>query len=204
MVCTAAYATMAVAMEPLESADLHVTVNGEPREIVVAADRRLIDVLRIDLGLTGTKEACSVGVCGVCSVLVDGALLSACLVPAIRADGREVTTIEGIGGADGSLSPVQQAFISQGGFQCGICTPGQVVAATALLRENPSPEPDDIREWMTGNLCRCTGYYGIVAAVLAAAGAPDDTARRPPIAEWVSEEPVDAEPARTPRVSPRS
>ncbi len=172
---------MALAMNPVDTVVLRVTVNGEPREITVPPDRRLIDLLRADLALTGTKEACSVGVCGVCSVLVDGKLVSACLVPAVRVDGTEITTVEGIGGPDGALSPVQQSFIRHGGFQCGICTPGQVVAATALLRENPSPEPDEVREWMTGNLCRCTGYYGIVASVLGAAGQPDDEEHRPPI-----------------------
>lgn len=174
---------MALAMEPVDTVVLHMTVNGEPRKIPVPPDRRLVDLIRIDLGLTGTKEACSVGVCGVCSVLVDGALVSACLVPAVRVDGTDLTTIEGIAGPDGSLSPVQQAFIRHGGFQCGICTPGQVVAATALLRENPSPDPAEVRDWMTGNLCRCTGYYGIVASVLAAAGCPDDAAHRAPIEE---------------------
>lgn len=131
------------------------------------ADRRLIDVLRDDLGLTGTKEGCSIGVCGACSVLVGGELVSACLLPAVFVDGQPVTTVEGL--AQGvALSPLQEAFIREGGFQCGICTPGQLIAATALLAERRRPSDDDIREWMMGNLCRCTGYHGIARAIRAA------------------------------------
>src|SRR4051812_37495182 len=147
-------------------------VNGTARELTVASHLRLIDVLRDELGLTGTKEGCSVGVCGACSILVDGRLMSACLVPAGMVAGRDVTTVEGLAGPDGELSRVQRAFLECGGFQCGICTPGQVVAATALLAENPSPTPDEVRNYMMGNLCRCTGYYSIVRAVLSAAGTP--------------------------------
>jgi len=133
----------------------------------VRADRRLIDVLRDDIGATGTKEGCSIGVCGSCSVLVGGELLSACLLPAIFVDGREVTTVEGLANGDG-LSTLQDAFVREGGFQCGICTPGQLIAATALLAENSRPSDDEIREWMMGNLCRCTGYHGITRAIKAA------------------------------------
>jgi carbon-monoxide dehydrogenase small subunit len=171
---------------------LRFEVNGAPREVAVAADRVILDVLRDDLGLTGTKEGCSVGVCGICSILVDGTLVSACLLPAVKVDGRRVTTIEGIAGPDGTLSPVQDAFIRHGGFQCGICTPGQVVAATALLDEHPQPSEADVREWMTGNLCRCTGYYGIVEAVLAAAGS---TATALDIRPPIDERELHAEPA---------
>ena len=131
------------------------------------ADRRLIDVLRDDLGCTGTKEGCSIGVCGACSVLVAGELLSACLLPAVFVDGRDVTTVEGLAQGD-ELSPLQDAFIREGGFQCGICTPGQLIAATALLAEHPRPSDDEIRGWMMGNLCRCTGYHGITRAIQAA------------------------------------
>ncbi|GIW08438.1 MAG: (2Fe-2S)-binding protein [Dehalococcoidia bacterium] len=145
-----------------------ISVNGSRHRVQVPADRMLVDVLRDDLGLTGTKEACSVGVCGVCTVLLDGEMVSSCLVFAIQADGREVTTIEGLGDPD-HLSPLQRAFIENGGFQCGICTPGQIVAATALLTEHPAPSDDEIREWMTGNLCRCTGYYQILRSIKAAA-----------------------------------
>jgi len=125
-------------------------------------------VLRDDLGFTGTKEGCSIGVCGACSVLVDGELLSACLLPAVFADGRSVTTVEGLA-SGGELSPLQDAFIREGGFQCGICTPGQLIAATALLAERPRPTEAEIRDWMMGNLCRCTGDHGITRAIKAAA-----------------------------------
>jgi carbon-monoxide dehydrogenase small subunit len=172
-----------VSVEPAERVEIGVVVNGETRTLSVAPSRMLVHTLREDLGLTGTKEACSIGVCGVCSVLVDGAVMSACLVPTVRLDGRSVTTVEGLAAADGSLSPVQAAFIEHGGLQCGICTPGQVVAATALLAENPTPDEDAVREFMTGNLCRCTGYYGIVASVLAAAGAGEPFTLRPELVE---------------------
>lgn len=144
-------------------------INGQVVELTVEANRLLIDVLRDDLALTGTKLGCAVGVCGACSVLVDGALVSACLLLAVSIDGSRVTTIEGIAAADGTLSAVQRAFLRHGGFQCGICTPGQVLAATALLAEQRDPDAAAVRKWMTGNLCRCTGYEGIVASVLAAA-----------------------------------
>jgi aerobic carbon-monoxide dehydrogenase small subunit len=154
---------------PVEQVALELTVNGRPERRTVPANRLLLELLRDDLALTGTKEGCSIGVCGACSVLVDGEVMTACLLPAVAVQGRSVTTIEGIADGDDRLSPVQQAFLRHGGFQCGICTPGQVVAATALLAECPAPSPHDVREWMTGNLCRCTGYDGIVASVLAAA-----------------------------------
>jgi aerobic-type carbon monoxide dehydrogenase small subunit (CoxS/CutS family) len=146
---------------------LRFTLNGSPESLEVRADRRLIDVLRDDLGATGTKEGCSIGVCGACSVLVGGELLSACLLPALFVDDREVTTVEGLARGD-ELSPLQDAFIREGGFQCGICTPGQLIAATALLAEHARPSDDEIREWMMGNLCRCTGYHGITRAIKAA------------------------------------
>ena len=144
-------------------------VNGAPRELTIASHLRLIDVLRDELGLTGTKEGCSVGVCGACSVLVDGQLVSACLLPGVFADGTSVTTVEGLAPDDEHLTPLQDAFIRHGGFQCGICTPGQIIAATALLAEQPRPTAEQVRQWMMGNLCRCTGYYKIVESVLAAA-----------------------------------
>ena len=147
-------------------------LNGEPREVSVPAERLLIDLLRVDCGLTGTKEGCSVGVCGACAVIVDGKLVSACLVPAVFVDGAAVRTIEGLAMADGTLTPLQRTFVEHGGFQCGICTPGQIMAATSLLEEHPSPTEEQLREWMTGNLCRCTGYEGIRRAIQAAVGAP--------------------------------
>ncbi len=147
---------------------VRVTVNGEPRAATVPVYRTLVDFLRYDLGLTGTKEACSVGVCGVCTVLLNGRHIASCITLAVQADGAEITTIEGL--ADGErLHPVQQAFIECGGFQCGICTPGQIVAAKALLDANPHPTDDEIKEWMMGNLCRCTGYYQILDAIKRAA-----------------------------------
>jgi carbon-monoxide dehydrogenase small subunit len=150
---------------------VRLTVNGARRDVDVPAGRRLIDVLRDDLGLTGTKEGCGIGVCGLCSVTLDGKLVSGCLVLAVLADGKAVGTVEGLAPAGAALTPVQDAFIRDGGFQCGICTPGQVVAATALLAEQPHPDDAEIREWMLGNLCRCTGYEGIVKAIRTAAGA---------------------------------
>src|SRR5260370_23830477 len=147
---------------------LRFELNGTQRDLSVSAQVRLIDLLRDELGLTGTKEGCSVGVCGACSVLVDGQLLSACLLPAAFVDGTRVTTIEGLAPDDDHLSPLQDAFIRHGGFQCGICTPGQIIAATALLQENPRPSREQVKEWMMGNLCRCTGYYKIVESILAA------------------------------------
>jgi carbon-monoxide dehydrogenase small subunit len=144
------------------------TVNGEVREAEVPARRMLVDMLRYDLGLTGTKEACSVGVCGACTVLLNGRHVASCITLAVQANGAEITTIEGIANGD-TLHPLQQAFIDYGGFQCGICTPGQIVAAKALLDANPHPTEDEIKEWMMGNLCRCTGYYQILEAIEKAA-----------------------------------
>ena len=147
---------------------IRFTVNGEPREVDVPTYRTLLDCLRYDLDLTGSKEGCGVGVCGACTVLLDGEMVSSCIALAVFADGREVTTVEGLAD-DGRLHPVQQAFMDFGGFQCGICTSGQVMAAKALLDAIPQPTDTDIREWMLGNLCRCTGYYKIVESVRAAA-----------------------------------
>ncbi len=146
-------------------------LNGQPREATVPAHRRLIDLIRDEIGLTGTKEGCSVGVCGACTVLVDGETMSACLFPAIFADGTKMTTIEGLAPDEHSLTPLQEAFIRYGGFQCGICTPGQIMSATALLDEIPLPSEQQIKEWMMGNLCRCTGYYKIIESIQAAAQA---------------------------------
>ncbi len=148
---------------------IRIRLDGEWRGAAVPADRTLIDMLRLDLGATGTKEGCGVGVCGACSVIVDGRLMSSCIVLAVSVDGASITTVEGLAAPDGTLSPLQEAFIACGGFQCGICTPGQLVAATALLEAEPAPDEARIREWLTGNLCRCTGYRSIVASVQQAA-----------------------------------
>ena len=147
---------------------IRMRVNGKDYTVDVPSQRLLIDCLRYDLGLTGTKEGCSVGVCGACTVLMDGHVISSCLTLAVLADGKEVTTVEGLA-HEGKLHPVQQSFIDYGGFQCGICTPGMVVAAKALLDENPNPSDDDIKDWMMGNLCRCTGYYKIIESIRGAA-----------------------------------
>ena len=147
---------------------VRLTLNGQLRELDVPDQRLLIDVVRYDLGLTGTKLGCGVGVCGACTVLVDGKTVSSCLMLAAMADGCEVTTIEGLE-HDGELAPIQKGFLRYGGFQCGICTPGQIMAAHALLEENPHPTQDEIKEWMMGNLCRCTGYYKILESIERAA-----------------------------------
>ena len=147
---------------------IRVTVNGVAREVEVPVYRTLLDCLRYDLGLTGSTEGCGVGVCGACTVLLDGRMVSSCIALAVFADGREVTTVEGLA-RDGRLHPVQQAFMDFGGFQCGICTPGQIVAAKALLDTVENPTEAEIREWVPGNLCRCTGYYKIVESIQAAA-----------------------------------
>ena len=156
-------------------------LNGAAREVSVRANRRLIDLLRDDLGLTGTKEGCSVGVCGACSVLVDGDVMSACLLPAVFVHGSRVTTIEGLAPDDQHLTNVQDAFIRHGGFQCGICTPGQIIAATALLDEIPHPTTEQVKFWMMGNLCRCTGYYKIIESILAAAESDGGAVPRLPV-----------------------
>jgi carbon-monoxide dehydrogenase small subunit len=147
---------------------VELTVNGIKHELEVRPNRRLIDVLREDLALTGTKEGCGIGICGACTVIMDGRSVSGCLTLAVQANGREVLTIEGLE-QDGTLHPVQQAFLDRSGVQCGFCTPGQIMAAKALLDENPKPTRDEIKEAMLGNLCRCTGYYKIIEAIEAAA-----------------------------------
>ncbi len=153
-----------------------LTVNGTEHQLEVPARRLLVDCLRYDLGLTGTKEGCSVGVCGACTVLIDGEMTASCIKLAVSADGAEITTIEGLA-RDGRLHPLQQSFIDHGGFQCGICTPGQIMAAKALLDVNPSPTEEEIKAWMMGNLCRCTGYYKILESIVNAIG-PTQEANR--------------------------
>ncbi len=148
---------------------INVTVNGTPHEVLVDSTWTLLETLRDGLGLTGTKEGCSNGNCGACTVLMDGKTVCSCLVLAPEADGREVTTVEGLE-IDGKLSPVQDAFVQEGGLQCGFCTPGFLVSTTFLLENNPKPTEEEIRLNLAGNLCRCTGYDKIVKAVQRAAG----------------------------------
>jgi aerobic-type carbon monoxide dehydrogenase small subunit (CoxS/CutS family) len=149
---------------------LELTVNGDPYRREIRPDATLLDVLRDDLGLTGTKWGCQTGDCGACTVLVDGEPVVACLQLAQQVSGREVTTVEGLG-SNGDLGDVQAAFVRNGAAQCGFCTPGMIVAAEALLRHNPSPTETEVREALAGNLCRCTGYNKIVDAVLEVAAA---------------------------------
>jgi carbon-monoxide dehydrogenase small subunit len=153
------------------------TVNGRAVEVRAPSMARLLDVLREELGLTGTKEGCGEGECGACSVLVDGELVNSCLLPVAQVAGAEITTIEGLA-RDGELHPVQRAFVSHGGAQCGICTPGMVMAAVALLAQHPQPSAEQIRTGLAGNLCRCTGYVKIFDAVAAAAGVTESEAER--------------------------
>ena len=155
---------------------VNIKVNGTDHQLDIPARRLLVDCLRYDLGLTGTKEGCSVGVCGACAILLDGQMVASCITLAVAVDGAEIITIEGVAD-EGRLHPVQQAFIDHGGFQCGICTPGQVIAAKSLLDMNPDPTDEEIREWMMGNLCRCTGYYGILDSVKAAARVSQEAGR---------------------------
>lgn len=151
-----------------EQLKIRITVNGDRRDLFVDPSRRLIDVIREDLQLTGTKEGCGKGECGACSVIMNGKLINSCLIFAWQADGKEILTIEGMGSA-GQLHPIQQAFIDNGAVQCGYCTPGMVLAAKALLDEKPHPTEEEIRRGISGNLCRCTGYQKIVDAVQDAA-----------------------------------
>jgi carbon-monoxide dehydrogenase small subunit len=145
-------------------------INGEDYDIVVEGRTRLLDAIREQCELTGAKEGCSTGDCGACTVLLDGKPITSCMCFAASAQDKEITTIEGLA-RNGQLTPVQEAFIDRGGLQCGICTPGMILSATALLAENPKPSKDEIRFALAGNLCRCTGYQKIVEAVVAASEA---------------------------------
>jgi aerobic carbon-monoxide dehydrogenase small subunit len=147
---------------------IEVVVNNQLHRMEVPARRLLSDFIRDDLFLTGTKRGCETGVCGACSVLVDGEVVKSCLSLAVQANGHEITTVEGLA-PDGVLHPVQEAFVENGGFQCGYCTPGFLMAAIAILNEIPSPTEEQVRAGLSGNLCRCTGYVGIVESIMAAA-----------------------------------
>jgi carbon-monoxide dehydrogenase small subunit len=144
------------------------TVNGKRRKIDAHPMKRLLDVLREDCGLTGTKEGCGEGECGACSVMIDGQIVNSCLVPVAQVEGVSIKTIEGVALAGDQLHDVQQAFIECGGAQCGICTPGMILAAVDLLEKNPSPDEAEIRHGLAGNLCRCTGYMKIFESVVRA------------------------------------
>jgi carbon-monoxide dehydrogenase small subunit len=149
--------------------NITLTINGEEVEAEVPAERLLLDFLRDDLSLTGTKRGCETGICGACTVHVDGSEVKSCLRLAVQVRGRAVTTIEGLCSRNGELHPLQQAFLDHGGFQCGYCTPGFIMTAAALLAHNPKPSAEEVREGLAGNLCRCTGYVGIVESIMAAA-----------------------------------
>jgi carbon-monoxide dehydrogenase small subunit len=148
---------------------IRITVNGATHEREVATRLLLADFLRQELGLTGTHLGCEHGVCGACTVHVDGAAVRSCLMLAVQADGRQVTTVEGLAPAPGELHPLQQAFHEQHGLQCGFCTPGMLMSLAEFLRDNPAPSEAELRDALSGNLCRCTGYQGIVRAALDAA-----------------------------------
>jgi carbon-monoxide dehydrogenase small subunit len=148
--------------------DIVLNINGVQHKLNVETHRTLVEVLRDTLGLTGTKKSCNEGECGACTVLMDGKPVASCLVLAVAAQGKEITTIEGLGYGE-ELDPVQEAFVKHTAIQCGFCTPGMVMAAKAFLNENPRPTPAEVRKAIAGNLCRCTGYQQIVDAIMAAA-----------------------------------
>jgi len=152
----------------MNTIDVSVTVNGTPRSGTVEPRKTLADFLRDDLGLTGTHLACEHGVCGACTVIIDDRAVRSCLQFAVQVEGASITTVEGLA-TDGELNSVQRAFMNEHGLQCGFCTPGFVVSATALLASNPDPSDQEIREGLSGNICRCTGYQGIIRAVRSAA-----------------------------------
>jgi len=153
----------------VKTIELTFILNQREVTVSVAPNRRLLDVLREELHLTGTKEGCGIGECGACTVLLNGRPVNSCLILAGQAQGSEITTIEGVETEDGDLHPLQEAFLEEGAVQCGFCTPGMVLSALALLRKNPGPSEDEIKEAISGNLCRCTGYKQIVEAIKAAA-----------------------------------
>jgi carbon-monoxide dehydrogenase small subunit len=153
---------------PPTKIEISLTVNGKLENVYVYAMERLLDVLRNDLALKGTKEGCGEGECGSCSVLIDGMLVNSCLIPVLQANGTNIVTIEGLA-ADGRLQLLQQSFLDCGGAQCGICTPGMILASLHLLKKTPQPTLEEIREGLSGNLCRCTGYMQIFDAVALAA-----------------------------------
>ncbi len=155
---------------------ISLTVNGENHEVVVEPRTTLLEVLRNSLGLTGAKEGCSLGNCGACTVLLDGRPVLSCLLLAVEAQGKEIVTIEGLA-EGGKLHPLQEAFVEHGAVQCGFCIPGMILSAKAFLDENPHPTEEEVKEAISGNLCRCTGYSDAVRAILAAAKAKEEGER---------------------------
>lgn len=153
----------------MPKAHVTTTINGDAYEVLCEPGQTLVDVIRNGLGLTGTKEGCSTGDCGACSVMLDGELVCSCLVLAVEADGKSIDTIEGMAQGEDELHPLQRNFLELNGLQCGICTPGILIAARALLERNPDPTETEIRFWLAGNLCRCTGYDKVIRSVQAAA-----------------------------------
>ena len=147
---------------------LNFTLNGEPVQVEIEPHLTLLQLLRDELELTGTKEGCSMGECGACTVLLEGKTINSCIFPSLEVEGKNVTTIEGVADVKGGLHPIQKAFIEHGAIQCGFCTPGMVLSAKALLDDNPKPSEEEIRNGIAGNLCRCTGYLQIVQAIKAA------------------------------------
>jgi carbon-monoxide dehydrogenase small subunit len=143
-----------------------VTVNGRPYELLIKPKTTLLQLLRNDLGLTGAKQACMDNSCGACTVIVDKMAVKACSILALQVDGKTITTVEGLASKEGHLSPLQEAFLEHSAFQCGFCTPGKLLSATAMLQENPHPTEEDIRRDMEGNLCRCTGYKQYIEAIM--------------------------------------
>ena len=189
---------MPPAVSPAREVSVSLTANGARREAAVPARTLLVHLLRDHLGLTGTHVGCDTTQCGACTVALDGVAVKSCTILAAQADGCEVTTIEGLGNADGTLHPVQQAFQDEHALQCGYCTPGMVMAVRQLIEDHPSPTEDQVRHALDGNICRCTGYQNIVAAALRAARAvsPErsDKAAEPPITEPPAAERSSTEP----------
>jgi aerobic carbon-monoxide dehydrogenase small subunit len=148
---------------------IHITINGEPYDLFVESNQTLVDIIRDEIGLTGTKKGCGSGDCGACTIIMDGKTVNSCLILGVEADGTEILTIEGLR-RDGQLHPIQKAFIERGAIQCGYCTPGMILAAKALLDSCPHPTEEQVRAAISGNLCRCTGYTKIIEAILSVRG----------------------------------
>ena len=163
-------------MNVIDRKEITLSINGSSYTMEVKVNRVLLDVLREDLGLSGTKEGCGMGVCGACTVLVDGKPMNACLTLAVEAEGKEIITVEGLA-REGRLDPLQEAFVNEGAVQCGFCSPGMLMTGKGLLAENPSPTEFEVRKAIAGNLCRCTGYVRIVKAILKASHMPEEDQR---------------------------